>query len=117
MALEIPSGSALTVALDSRRAVSRLAQSGGISFDAAQGSALSKGIVAGRFVERSVVINLPDANRTLRQSVFAGSSIREALLELADLARVAGQDGLISSETNLITLTRSPRFASKPTAF
>ena len=93
MALEIPSGSALTVALDSRRAVNRLAQSGGVSFDAAQGSALSKGIVAGRFVERSVVINLPDANRTLRQSVFAGSSIREALLELADLARVAGQDG------------------------
>ena len=101
MALEISSGSALTVALDSWRAVSRLVRSGRISFDAAQGLALSNGIVAGRFVERSVAINLPDANRTLRQSVFAGASIREALLELADLARVAGQDGLVSSETNL----------------
>ena len=103
MALEILSGSAITVALDSRRAVIRLERSSGTSFNAAQGLAFSNGIVAGRFVERSVAINLPDTNRTLRQSVFAGASIREALLELADLARVAGQDGLVSSETNLTT--------------
>lgn len=57
MALEIPSGSALTVALDSRRAVSRLAQTSTTSFNAANGSSLSQGLIAGRFVERSVTIN------------------------------------------------------------
>ncbi len=101
MAFEIPTGSALTVALDSSRTASRIVRSGATSLNAANGSSLSRGLVAGRFVERSVGINLPDANRTLRQSVFAGASIREALLELADLAGVAAQDGLVSSETTL----------------
>lgn len=101
MVFEIPSGSALTVAVNSSRTASQITRTGATSLDAASGSSLSTGLIADRFVERSVRITLPDANRTLRQSVFAGTSIREALLELADLAAVAAQDGLVSSEAAL----------------
>lgn len=101
MAFEIPAGSALTVAVNSSRTASQITRTGATSLDAASGSSLSSGLIADRFVERSVRITLPDANRTLRQSVFAGTSIREALLELADLAAVAAQDGLVSSEAAL----------------
>ncbi len=101
MAFEIPSASALTFALSSNRAASRLASVGVTSLDPANGTSLSNGLVAGRFIQRSAQINTAEANTVLRRSLFAGHAIRDALVELAGLAAVAANEGLVSSGTAL----------------
>ncbi len=103
MALEIPAGLALSVAVSSNRTASKLSSASATTLDPARATALSEGFVAGRYVTRSVTLDTAAASSALRQSVYAGTSIRDALKELSNLAELAAQGGLVSSSTALLS--------------
>ena len=103
MALDIPSSQLIGFALDGTTAARRLSRAATTTLDAARGRGLGDGIAAGRFVERSVTISAAGADQALRQSIYAANAIRGALGELAELARLAAQDGLVSENVNLLS--------------
>ena len=103
MALDIPSSQLIGFALDGTTAARRLSRAATTTLDAARGRGLGDGIAAGRFVERSVTISAAGADQALRQSIYAANAIRGALGELAELARLAAQDGLVSENVKLLS--------------
>ena len=103
MALDIPSSQLIAFALDGTSAARQLSRAATTSLDAAQGRGLGDGIAAGRFIERSVTVSAAGAGQTLHQSIYAANAIRGALVELAGLARLAAQDGLVSDSTKLLS--------------
>lgn len=103
MALDIPSSQSVSFAVSGTRAVQRLSRTSSVSLDPARARGLGDGIVAGRFVERTVTVDTATATQALRQSIFSGSTIRDALRELAGLARIAASDGLVSESVNLLS--------------
>jgi len=103
LALDIPSSQSITFAITGTRAARRLTSASSVSLDDARARALADGTAAGRFVERTVSIGTDAASRALRQSVYAGSTIRAALRELAELASLASQGGLVSYNTQLLS--------------
>jgi len=103
VALDIPSGQAVSFAVAGTQTASRLLSSSAVSLDPARGRSLGDGITAGRFVERTVNISTATARQALSQSTFAATSIRGALIELAGLAQIASQEGLVSESVNLLS--------------
>lgn len=103
MALDIPSGLAVSFAVTGSTAARRLASVPPVSLDAARGRGLGEGSIAGRFVERTVEINTATARQALNQSVYAGATIRSALRELSGLAQLAENGGLVSNSTYLLS--------------
>lgn len=106
VAFEIPTGSALSVSVDGSRALTSVGIRSSSPIEGGRRVGLAGGLTAGRFIERSVEISTENARTALSQSIFAGTSIREALVELAGIASVAAQRGLVSSEGFLINGTR-----------
>ncbi|MGJ3260058.1 MAG: hypothetical protein ACFE0S_10695 [Rhodospirillales bacterium] len=103
MALDIPSSQSVSFAVDGTRAAQRLLRSSSLSLDPARARGLADGIAAGRFVERTVTVDTATARQALRQSIFSGSTIRDALRELAGLARIAANEGLVSESVKLLS--------------
>ena len=103
MALDFPSSQSVSIAVDGTRTARRLLRSASVSLDAVSARELAGGTTVGRFVERTVTVDTAAADRALRQSSYAGSNIREALRELAGLARLAANEGLVSESVNLLS--------------
>lgn len=103
MALDFPSSQSVSIAVDGTRTARRLLRAASASLDAVSARELADGTTVGRFVERTVTVDTAAADRTLRQSSYAGSNIREALRELAGLARLAANEGLVSESVNLLS--------------
>jgi len=103
VALDIPSGLAVSFAVTGTTAASRLLSTPSVSLDAARARGLGDGTVAGRFVERTVSISTDAARQALNQSLYAGTAIRSALRELSGLARLAENGGLVSNSTSLLS--------------
>lgn len=103
MALDLPSSQSLAFAVNGTRTAQRLLRTSSVSLDAARARDLADGTVVGRFVERTVTVDTAAAARALRQSSYAGATIRDALRELAGLARVAANEGLVSESVNLLS--------------
>ncbi|MBO6947972.1 MAG: hypothetical protein JJ855_08320 [Rhodospirillales bacterium] len=103
MALDFPSSQSVSIAVDGTRTARRLLRSASVSLDAVSARELAGGTTVGRFVERTVTVDTTAADRALRQSSYAGSNIREALRELAGLARLAANEGLVSESVNLLS--------------
>jgi len=103
LALDIPSSQSISFAITGTRAARRLSSVSSAALDDARARALADGTTAGRFVERTVTISTENATQALRQSAFAGSTIRAALRELAGLASLAAQDGVVSENTALLS--------------
>jgi len=103
VAFEIPSGLALSAAVNFNKTASKLGRANTTTLDPARGTALPDGFVAGRYATQSVTLDTATASSALRQSVYAGASIRDALRDLAGLAELAVQGGLVSSSTSLLS--------------
>lgn len=103
MALDIPSGQSVSFALAGTRAARQVSSASSLSLDAARARGLGEGITAGRFVERIVNVSTANAAQGLRQSAYAGAAIRGALRDLAGLAALAANDGLVANETFLLS--------------
>jgi hypothetical protein len=101
LAIEFSSVTAPTVAVESLqtlskvRATSRSPQIPNIAFN------LSDTLKPNRFNTQSVKLDINDAQRALSQAILAGSSIEKALKQLADLAKIATNGGIISSSAKL----------------
>lgn len=102
MAFEIPHSQSVSFAVTGTRTAQRLQRTSSVTLDAIRASALADGTTVGRFVEQRVSIDTAAASQALRQSVYAGTTIRDALRELAGLARVAANEGLVSGSVNLL---------------
>ncbi|MBO6519048.1 MAG: hypothetical protein JJ900_13525 [Rhodospirillales bacterium] len=103
MALGIPSSQSVSFSISGSQTAQQLLSTSPVSLDPARARGLADGTTAGRFVERRVTIDTAAASQALRQSVFAGSTIRDALRELAGLAEIAANEGLVSESVNLLS--------------
>jgi enamine deaminase RidA (YjgF/YER057c/UK114 family) len=103
MAIELSSASALSFTSVGTATLSAVRRSVSSSaFSGIDDTLVTSGASAGRFAEVKVTLNRSTASQAVSIGVAAGSGIVAGLKELRSAFRLAGQGGLVSSETNLL---------------
>lgn len=103
MALEVSNVSALSIVRSGASTLRAIRPSASaFAFDGINDTNVTDGISPGRFADVKVTLNRPTASRAVAIGVAAGNSIIASLKDLKTAVTLAGQAGVVSSETNLL---------------